>query len=171
MLHDLRRKVVRGDSVTIKEIQTRWGDHVRKQEAGVMSTVMRTDKDSGLGKLLQTRASAKPGSQERKTADEEVKRLDRQKTKRAPGDRHEQRISALYVDAVSLDRWNRPIKEISPTSAYQRLQDAANDYSRQYDRYTNPEIYKPDDPELYAALEKWTDRPTLAPTEPPLLPP
>jgi HEPN superfamily AbiV-like protein len=37
MLHDLRRKVLGGDSVTIKEIQTRCGDHVRKQEAGVMS--------------------------------------------------------------------------------------------------------------------------------------
>jgi AbiV family abortive infection protein len=45
ILLDLRRKVLRGGSVTIKEIQTRCGDHVRKQEAGVMSTVMRTDKD------------------------------------------------------------------------------------------------------------------------------
>jgi AbiV family abortive infection protein len=171
MLRDLRTKVICGDSVTIKKIQTRCGDHVRKQEAGVMSTVMRTDKDSGLGKLLQTRASAKPGSQEWKTADEEIKRLDRQKTKRAPVDRHEQRTSALYVDAVSLDRWNRPIKEISPTSAYERLQDAANDYSMQYDRYTNPEIYKPDDPEFYTALEKWTGRPTLACPERPILPP
>jgi AbiV family abortive infection protein len=47
ILLDLRRKVLRGGSVTIKEIQTRCGDHVRKQEAGVMSTAMRTDKDSG----------------------------------------------------------------------------------------------------------------------------
>jgi AbiV family abortive infection protein len=109
MLHDLRRKVISGDSVTIKEIQTRCGDHVRKQEAGVMSTVTRTDRDSGLGKLLQTRASAKPGSEERKAANEQIERLDRQKTKRAAIDRHEQRISRLYVDAVSLDRWNRPI--------------------------------------------------------------
>src|SRR5262249_36966893 len=37
MLHELRRKVLGGDSVTIKQIQTRCGDHVRKQEAGVMS--------------------------------------------------------------------------------------------------------------------------------------
>jgi AbiV family abortive infection protein len=171
ILLDLRRKVLRGGSVTIKEIQTRCGDHVRKQEAGVMSTVMRTDKDSGLGKRLHTWASAKLGSQERKTADEEIKRLDRQKTKRAPGDRHEQRMDALYVDPVPPDGWNRPAKEISQTSAWGRLQDAGNDYAAQYQRYTTPEIYKPDDPELYTALEKWTDRPALAPTEPPLLPP
>src|SRR5215831_14470228 len=170
MLHDLRRKVLGGDSVTIKEIQTRCGDHVRKQEAGVMSVVMRTDKDSGLGKLLQTRASATPGSGERKAANEQIERLDRQMTKRAPGDRHKQRMSALYVDAIAPDQWNRPINEISATAALDYLQDAANDYSIQRDRYTNPQTHKPDDPEFYSALETWTDRPILAHPEP-LLPP
>src|SRR6516225_5698252 len=95
MLVDLRKKVVDGDHLTVEQVRTRCGDHVRKQEAGVMSTVMRTDKDSGLGN--QTRASAKPGSKEWKAADEEIKRLDRQKAKGAPGDRHEQRMDALYV--------------------------------------------------------------------------
>jgi len=143
---------------------------VRKQEAGVMSVVMRTDKDSGLGKLLQTRASATPGSGERKAANEQIERLDRQMTKRAPGDRHKQRMSALYVDAIAPDQWNRPINEISATAALDYLQDAANDYSIQRDRYTNPQTHKPDDPEFYSALETWTDRPTLAHPEP-LLPP
>jgi AbiV family abortive infection protein len=171
MLLDLRRKVLRGDRLTVEQIRTRCGDHVRKQEAGQMSTVMRTDKDSGLGKLLQSRASAKPGSKEWKAADEEIKRLDRQKTKRAPGDRHKQRMDALYVDPVSPDGWNRPINEISQTSAFGRLQDVGNDYSLQYERYTNPQLHKPDDPELYTALEEWTNRPTLASPERPLLPP
>jgi len=161
MLLDLRRKVIDGDSVTIKEIKTRCGDHVRKQEAGVMSTTMRADMDSGLGKLLQARANSKPGSKEWKAADEQTQKLDRQKAKRAPDDRHKQRMSALYVDAVAPDRWNRPTNEISVAAAFDYLQDAANDYSLQRDRYTNPEVYKPDDPELYTALEKWTDRPTL----------
>jgi AbiV family abortive infection protein len=39
ILLELRKKVVDGGSVTIKEIQTRCGDHVRKQEAGVMSSL------------------------------------------------------------------------------------------------------------------------------------
>jgi hypothetical protein len=51
------------------------------------------------------------------------------------------------------------------------LQDAANDYSGQYDRYINPEAYKPDEPELYTALEAWIDRPTLPSPERSELPP
>jgi AbiV family abortive infection protein len=171
ILRDLRKKVLDGDHLTVEQVRTRCGDHVRKQEAGVMSTVMRTDKDSGLGKLLQTRASAKPGSKEWKAADDKIKRLDRQKTKRAPGDRHEQRMDALYVDPVPPDGWNRPTKEISQTSAFGRLQEAGNDYSLQYERYTNPQLYEPDDPELYTALEEWPDRPTLACPTSPLFPP
>jgi hypothetical protein len=34
---------------------------------------------------------------------------------------------------------------------------------------TNPETYKPDDPELYTALETWIGRPTLPPSERPEL--
>src|SRR5262245_3904540 len=169
ILLDLRRKVRRGGSVTIKEIQTRCGDHVRKQEGGVLSTVTRTNKNTVLGKLHQTYSSAKPGSKEWKAAKEQLEKLDRQKKKRVPSDRHEQRMSALYVDAVSSGGWKRPIKETSQISAFEYLQDAGNDYAAQYQRYTTPEDYKPDDPELYAALEEWTDRPTLA--CPPLLPP
>jgi AbiV family abortive infection protein len=163
MLHDLRRKVLGGDSVTIKEIQTRCGDHVRKQEAGGMSVVTRAGIGTGLAKLHQTLMTAKPGSKEWKSARKEIEELDRRKKKRAPGDRHEQRMSALYVDAVSADRWNRPATQISQRVAFERLQEAANDYSMHYDRYTNPQNFKPDDLELYTTLEKWTGRPTLAP--------
>jgi len=55
----------------------------------------------------------------------------------------------------------RPTREISQISAHAYLQDAANDYSGQYDRYINPETYKPDDPELYTALETWIGRPRI----------
>jgi AbiV family abortive infection protein len=170
ILLELRKRVLSGASVTIKEIQTRCGDHVRKQGAGLMSTVMRTDKDSGLGKPLQTQMSSKPGSEEWKEARKEIEKLDRQKKRRIPGDRHEQRMSALYVDAVSLDQWNRPTTQITPTLAIEYLQDAANDYSGQFDRYTNPQVHKPADPEVYTALEKWTDRPTLPSPDRPTLP-
>jgi hypothetical protein len=80
-------------------------------------------------------------------------------------------MSALYVDAEAPDLWSRPTREISLPSAHAYLQDAANDYSGQYDRYTNPETYKPDDLELYTALEKWISRPTVPPPERPELPP
>jgi hypothetical protein len=100
----------------------------------------------------------------------QLEELSRRKAKRIPGDRHEQRKSALYVDAISPDRWNRPINEISQLTAHDDLQDAANDYAGQHARYTNSTDYKPDDPEFYTALEEWAGRPTLAPPERPLLP-
>jgi AbiV family abortive infection protein len=170
ILLELRREVVGGDRLTIKQIQTRCGNHVRKQEAGMVSIVTRADRDTGVGKVLQTRMRAKPGSEELKAANEQIEKLDRMKKKRGPSDRHEQRISALYVDPVSPDGWNRPTEGISPTTACERLQDAANDYSSQYHRYTDPRTYKPDDEELYTALEEWTNRPTLVRPERPPLP-
>jgi hypothetical protein len=78
-------------------------------------------------------------------------------------ERHQQPMSALYVDAVAPDRWRRPTSEISLITAHAYLEDAANDYSGKWDRYTNPSIYKPDDPELYNALENWPGRPIILP--------
>jgi AbiV family abortive infection protein len=166
MLRDLRKKVLDEKHLTVKKIQDHCGDHVSRQRAGMMSTTMRADRCSVLGNLLMTLFGSIGWSKAR----QQIEKLDRLKAKRIPSDRHQQRISALYVDAVAPDRWNRPIKEISATPV-DCLQEAANDYSMQYDRYTNSEIYKPDDPEFYTALEKWTGRPTLACPERPLLPP
>jgi hypothetical protein len=78
-------------------------------------------------------------------------------------------MSALYVDPVP-GGWKRPTKEISQAFAFDYLQDAANDYRAQYDRYTDLETHKPDDPEFYSALEQWTDRSTLPPPESPPIP-
>jgi AbiV family abortive infection protein len=52
ILRGLRRKVVDGERLTVKEIQDRCGDHVSRQRAGMMSTTMRADRDTVLGKLL-----------------------------------------------------------------------------------------------------------------------
>jgi AbiV family abortive infection protein len=159
MLRDLRKKVLDGERLTVKEIQDHCVDHVSKQRAGMMSITMRADRDTGLGKLLQT--NAKPGSKEWKEARQQIEKLDRLKAKSVPSDRHQQRRSALYVDAVPPDRWNRPINEISARAAFDYLQDAGNDYALQRDRYTNSQTHKPDDPEFYSSLETWTDRPKL----------
>ena len=170
ILLELRTQVLSGGHLTIEKIQQRCRDHVKKQEAGMMSFVMRAVTDTALGKLLNTYLNAKPGSEEWKTAREQLEQ-DQERTKLIPAERYKQRMSALYVDAVAPDRWNRPTREISQISAYEHLQDAANDYSGQYDRYTNPEIYKPDDLELYTELEQWIGRPTLPIPERPELPP
>jgi AbiV family abortive infection protein len=167
ILLDLRKQVLDGSSLTIKEIQKRCIDHVTKQEAGMMSFVMTVDTDSPLGGILGTYMTVKPGSEEWKTAREQLE----QARQSVPVQRHKQRMSALYVDAVAPHRWCRPTREISQPTAYSYIQDAANDYSGQYDRYTNPEIYKPDDLELYTELEQWIGRPTLLIPKRPELPP
>jgi AbiV family abortive infection protein len=166
ILLELRKKVLNGDHLTIEEIQDRCRSHLRKQEAGMLSFVMRVT-DTPLGGILGTYLSVKQGSEEWKTAREQLE----QARQTVPVERHNQRMSALYVDAVAPDRWRRPTREISQITAHVYLQDAANDYSGQWDRYTNPWIYKLDDPELYTALENWPGRPTLASPERPLLPP
>jgi AbiV family abortive infection protein len=164
MLLDLRQKVIAGEKITVKQIQSHCDNHVRKQQAGMTSITMRTDRESGLGKLLQMRSTAVPGSKEWTKAQEEVDRLDRQKKKRTPEDRHRQRMSALYVDAVSVNHWNRP-KEISRESAQDFLSDAVNDYAGQRSRYAELELIKDDDPELFKALVEWSGRPDLPPPQ------
>jgi AbiV family abortive infection protein len=166
ILLDLRRKVLNGDNVTVKDIQASCGNHVRKQEAGIMSFTMRVMTDPG--GLLDTYLNVRHGSEEWNTAREQLE----QARQTVPVERHKQRMSALYVDAVSADRWRRPTREISQITAHAYLQDAANDYSGQYDRYTNPWVHKPDDPELYSALKNWPGRPIFLPSpERPSLPP
>jgi AbiV family abortive infection protein len=170
ILRKLRKQVLAGGIITNKHIQDACKDHVDKQRAGALSTVMRADNDTQLGKLMRTYMNAKPGSKEWKAAREHLEQARRQKAKRDPSNRHKQRETALYVDPVS-GGWKRPTEEITQAFAFDDLQDAANDYSGQYDRYTNPETYKPDDPGFYSALEQWADRPTLPRPEGPLLPP
>jgi AbiV family abortive infection protein len=167
ILLDLRKQVVGGDHLTIEEIQDGCRNHVTKQEAGMLSFVMRADADTPLRGILDTYLTVKQGSEQWKTAREQLE----QARQTVPVERHNQRMSALYVDPVAPDLWRRPTREISQITAHAYLQDAANDYSGQYDRYTNPDIHKPDDPELYTALETWIGRPTLPIPERPLLPP
>jgi AbiV family abortive infection protein len=166
ILLDLRKQVLGGDHLTIEEIQTRCRHHVRKQKAGMLSFVVRVDTDTRLGGLLGTYLTVKQGSEEWKTAREQLE----QARQSIPVERHKQRMSALYVDAVASDLWSRP-REISQITAHAHLQEVANDYSGQYDRYTNPAIHKPDDPELHTALEEWIGRPILPIVERPKLPP
>jgi hypothetical protein len=90
-------------------------------------STMKGNNDTSLGKLLQTRMKAIPGSKEWKAVDGEIKKVDDQLEKRVPDDRHKQRMSALYVDAISLGRWNRLAKDFSQQRAREFLSDAVND--------------------------------------------
>jgi AbiV family abortive infection protein len=99
------------------------------------SITMRGDRSSEVGKVLHARMTATPGSAEWKAAQEQIDKLDQQKKEREPGERHQLRMSALYVDATSAGEWKRPAKEISAMAAYEFIADAVNDYSIQYGQW------------------------------------
>jgi AbiV family abortive infection protein len=167
ILLELRKEAIGGKAFTLEDIDDHCGDHVRKQRAGMLSITMRTNRDTGLGTLLEERTKATPGSEERKAAEKTVAKLDQQKKKRVPDERHNERMAALYVDPISLSEWNRPTKAISQQSAHDFISDARNDYLGQFERYNNPGMYKVD-AEHFAALEKWTAKPELPPRGPEL---
>jgi AbiV family abortive infection protein len=117
MFLKLRAKALAGEGLTVEQIQKHCESHVRKQTAGMIGFLTRINKGSNLQKLHETRLNEKLGRNERKAANEQIEKLNRQKAKRTPDERHKQRMSALYVNPISPDRWNIPEKEISPTVA------------------------------------------------------
>jgi len=167
ILLELWRRASAGEAVEVKQIQETCDDHVAKQRAGMLSTTMRADTASRLGELLQVRMKNHPQSEAWKKADAELKRIDEMKKKRTPGDRHEKRVAALYVEPLSETNWNRPAVTTA-TTAHDSMQEAVNDYAGRYQQgyiTSADSMLKHVDLELYNALEQWTDRPALQPPE------
>jgi AbiV family abortive infection protein len=121
ILFDLRRRVLAGEAITIVQIRQACEDHVAKQKAGMLSTTLTADRDTGLGKLMRTKMENPPQSPEWQKADAELQRIDEIKKKRTPSDRHEERMAALYVEPASDSQWNRPT-DISASEAHDFLQ-------------------------------------------------
>jgi AbiV family abortive infection protein len=116
ILLDFWRK---GKPVTAAEIEQACRDHERKQAGGALSLTYRADRDSQLGKLLQTA---------------EIAAIDKQRWRRQPHDRHEQRMRAFYVDLSSEgSSWLRP-SDLSPKTCADTITDAINDYSNARER-------------------------------------
>jgi AbiV family abortive infection protein len=162
ILFDLRKQVIAGKKFTVEEIREHCEDHVSKQRAGMLSTVMRTVTESGLGKLLQVRMKTHPQSTESREASAELDEVTDRIGKRTPQARHEQRIAALYVQPDSVSgKWNRPGMLTSLPVARDFLTDAVNDYSGLYQNRYNMDLLRGIDPELCSALEQWPDRPKL----------
>jgi AbiV family abortive infection protein len=108
ILLDLWRRACTGEVLSVKQIQQRCDNHETKQKAGMLSTTMRADRDSGLGKILRASLENPPQSSAAQEARATLKTIDRKEQKRTPDDRHGQRMSALYVEPESETRWNRP---------------------------------------------------------------
>jgi AbiV family abortive infection protein len=172
ILLDLRGRALGGEIISIDQIRDACEDHVTKQRAAMLSTVLQADRDSGLGKIMLAKMTNDPPSPARKKADAELKRIDTMISKRTPNDRHQARTAALYVEPMSESRWKRPT-ETSASCAHDFLRAAVNDYAGRYNQgyiTSDDSILKDIDVGLYEALKLWSDRPTLQPPEWPTSP-
>ena len=170
ILRDLRQRALAGETFTIVQIGQACEDHVTKQREGMLSFTLTADRESGLGKLLRAKMENHPQSKEWQDANNELERIDETKKKRTPSDRHQKRIAALYVEPLSDSCWNRPAT-VSALDAHRFLEDAVNDYAVRYQQgyITSEDSNLRDiDPDLYDALQQWSDRPELPPPEWPL---
>jgi AbiV family abortive infection protein len=161
ILLDLRAKVLVGEAVTLEQVQAQ-EKHEPKQKAGVRSLSFSADRDTTLARLFAIRMTAERGSPEREAAVAQIKNISRRKLGRLPEDRHKLRMSALYVDAVSVDEWNRPSTKVSEQQAFELIRGAVNDYAMPYhQQYSDLQFIEQDDPAWFRALQEWPDRPKL----------
>jgi len=159
ILRGLWKRMMAGETFTVKQIDKRCEKHVEKQKEGMFSTVMRADNSTVMGQLLQARMRAVPGSPEWKKIDEDLEKITQSQIKQTPEARHKSRMKALYVEPLEAG-WNRPA-ETSETAARNFLTDAINDYSGARSRYVHRDLY--DEADFRAAIEGWQDRPELQP--------
>jgi AbiV family abortive infection protein len=165
ILLDFWKAVSAGRTVAADEVRSACEEHIEKQARGQLSVVYRTDRSSRLGTLFDAARPSKssPLSPEYKAARAEVKRLDKTKEKRTPGDRHAARLSALYMDLNETGAWSRPCEAFSAEGSADIVSDAVNDYRARYDEENRRGHF----PEFSEALEGWGDRPRLPePTNP-----
>jgi AbiV family abortive infection protein len=154
----LRNEVIGGKILTIQSVKASTKNHVRNQEYGMLSITLTGQDDPKAAELIRSRGS-----------DEWFKIM----KEHLPKERHQNRKSALYVEPLSANLWNRPANTISRSFAERVLTDVANDYSLQYgQRYITGEdpILRHLDKELFSALEQWSERPTLRQPQWPHLP-
>jgi AbiV family abortive infection protein len=166
ILFDLRREVLSGAEISINKLKALYDDHELKQKAGMSSINLTGAHDTGVGKIILSRITSLPGSDEAINNDAALQELIKTKLKRVPQARHTLRKLAMYVDAVD-SGWNRPSMQVSREAARQFFEEARNDYATAYlNGYTN--FQEDTDSELFNALKQWGDRPTLLPPPAPL---
>ena len=161
LLIELRQNSLSGGEITVSEIKKACNDHVTKQRAGMLSTVLTATSPDPLAELIQTRIRTDPQSKEWREANAKLEELDRIKQKRDPHTRHKQRESAVYVEPVTHDRWNRPAVTWRAQQAYEFLQQAINDYVGERDRRVVTRAGDPAAEEIFDAIEQWATRPEL----------
>ena len=148
ILRKLAKSVTEGEHLSPEDVRGACENHMKKQAAGALSTILRTQAPNQLDAALRVRVD--PGSEEWQQASKVVDLATDLKRKRQPQDRHEMRESALYVDLDATGTaWLRP-STLNSAQCLDEITDAVNDYAGERDRLRD-EVLDLDFPEMVAA--------------------
>jgi AbiV family abortive infection protein len=157
-----KESVDTGKAPSVAQIKSACEDHIEKQKQSQLSITLMTDVASALDTALRTRVESRPADANFQAAERVIRTAIDAKLKHAPQERHETRLAGFFVDLEdSGTDWKRPSKIISQKDAYRLLNDAANDYTGQWDRFSNTALLE--DSGLAEALKAWSDKPDLPP--------
>jgi AbiV family abortive infection protein len=134
ILRGYYEKVAAGLHVSITKIRAKCSNHVTKQRRAVLSIVQTGTVDEPVGKLLRARLHNSLDSQTYQKADRQLKKLAARKQAEMPNERHQLRLSNLYVEPTADGTgWQRPL-EHADEDAKRQVVEAVNDYALVYDR-------------------------------------
>ena len=161
LLEEWRESQDIGKLPSVEAIQTASADHIDKQRRAVLGLTFIGDGRSALDAAIGAQTKHKPQDAEFLEAENVIQAALKSVAKRAPDDRHEARIRALYVDLKDSGAdWNRPL-DITQGESKKLVGDAANDYAGRWDRLNPDRLRAMGDATLAEALEAWKERPGL----------
>jgi AbiV family abortive infection protein len=132
ILRRLAESAAAGENFSATDVQKACDEHLVKQREAVMAITL-NDPGEPFDRLIRDTLTLTLGTEEYRQADARLQEALRAKGRRLPQERHEMRMSALYVDfdddGVS---WKRP-SHFSRAKAYDVICGAVNDYAGQYD--------------------------------------
>jgi AbiV family abortive infection protein len=164
ILLELRERVLDGETLTLDQVKDACDDHVVKQAKGVRGITTKFNADQGLGKLIRAKWEAERGTKEREELTKQLDKISRQQQRRAPHDRHADRMAALYVGPKLNSEWNRPASAIGKVQAREILEDVIGSYAIIYEQEYITEsgaVLKDTNLELFDAFDAWAERPVL----------
>jgi len=140
LLRDCAREVCNGKLLTPAKINGRCRGHVEKQEPAIFHITLQPTPGSQEHKAL-TDLNEQPGSEQWNEARDVLDSAVEEERKRQPKERHQRRMSSLYVDLNdSGTEWLRPVN-ITEDEARSEINSAISDYNHEVDRLTNEESH------------------------------
>jgi AbiV family abortive infection protein len=154
ILLDMADEVHRGATIDTEELRGRCNNHLEKQRRGAFSVTFRGSQGEPLTDALRATMKSIPGSAEYEVARAAIDEAAAASTKAQPMQRHSDRMGAVYLDLAPDGRtWKRPAA-IGKQAAYERLNEAVNDYSMGRQWFDEPLLSTNDD-RLLAASPKF----------------